>query len=977
MHYCGLLNRGFHLNTLRQWHLELSLACHPAAPWQESSQPQGTGSTLLRQITRGLHLTLSHHCSHTRPYSINHRKSTITLTILLCWYRGGWRGSGGEHLRKGSAEHGMAFWPFGRKSKKSKADDQKMAARKNMTTQSLMRDPRSEPMDPVVPTLGEHPSRKTSQRRQRTSSGKLTKRKDFGKVEPPLPTGPLVDRRDPLNEKVLPGATSRSLQQLSKAPADRGDVPSYYFQHQISTISLQPENFSAIPRGPTLSTKRSANDGILPRRKSSKRRANDHAREQEIKAMSSPIPIPKRQGLRAGGPLPRGSNKGPADINLNMEAPTSDVSIPIAESLSSSVSMVPESVSFRVSTLDALSPRPTIRYSENPRLAGRSGSLRPSRTSTGKDKQPIIPEEMMNPRKRIEDLANDMDAGSLRELMERDRRRTEKHRRSDRDTMQRKLQRKADKQRAQEGVDETSVGLGAEKTQPMAEEQDKVEGQQAAQVSDSWLKDPEKERGTRTPESWLKDPSRESLAPETSFHDPVAGIGRSHLEAPTPTDDPEDPVLETAKAVRMSQASMSPPTSPTHVAHEPSTLSHIAYLASRSTPDIPERPKDQRRDSDTSARLSSNWRSIFRRSDTRGKKGSTDRGRPTPSEFSNTSRESFARQMPPSAFTRIPRARSGTPIRTQSRFREDLPELPISPPDSRMQSPEAVSQYPSPQLDPARSSLTSNPSQLLSDIHPAFREEIALSRHQSLNKGSSEAQPNALMSQSLASVDSEGSWLTGRPVKRLSQTPVNPLRESTSSLQNRLRDLGASREDLRAAEKELEHDEPVTPGPEEVFTPQRSMLRMQQSEVSGLTGDSDDDLALQPAPAPMADEIGTWHGAVGRQPTIIRQSARARSREGLLNDYNAEEESTESSPVGESPGGATSSPDTPFIQRATSVDFGKGHARHISAGSARLLNLPARSSGEMKRMSSASVERSSLGPHSPRQPSESRASDVD
>ncbi|KAL8642060.1 MAG: hypothetical protein Q9226_008550, partial [Calogaya cf. arnoldii] len=600
----------------------------------------------------------------------------------------------------------MAFWPFGRrKNKKPKPDDESMPATGNKTTQSLMRDPRAEPMDPPVPTLAGKPDRKESQKRQRRSSGKLTKRRDSERVEPPLPSGPMLDRRDPLNERILPGATSRSVQQLSKVPADRGDIPSYYFQQQMSTTSLQPETFTAMPRGPTLNTKRSANDAILPRRKSSKRKADDHAREQEIKAMSSPIPIPRRPGSRVGGQQARESRKTPSEDNRNLERPTSDMSIPTVGSLSS-VSMVPESASFRVSALDTLSPRPTIRYSENPRLAGGSGSLRPSRASTRKGKQPIIPEETINPKKRIDELANGMDAGSLRELMERDRRRSEKHRNSDRDKMQRSLQRKADKQRAQEQVGEASVGLGNGEPQPMAENPNEsagIEVEQGTQVTESWLNDPEKEHGTRTPESWLKDPSRDNLVPESSFRDPIAGTEKTHLEAPTPTDDPEDPVLETAKAVRMSQASMSPPASPTQYAHEPSALSHIAYLASRSTPDIPERPEDQRRDSDASARIASNWKSIFRRSDTRAKRASTDRGRATPSEFSNTSRESFARQMPPSAFARIPRARSGTPIRTQSRFKEDLPELPLSPPDSRMQSPEVATQYPSPQLDQARS----------------------------------------------------------------------------------------------------------------------------------------------------------------------------------------------------------------------------------------------------------------------------------
>ena len=872
----------------------------------------------------------------------------------------------------------MAFWPFGRKSKKQKAEG-KMSPARNQTTQSLMRDARSQPVEPIIPTLAKKPSKKESQKRTRSSSRKLTKRRESDMVEPPLPAGPMVDRRDPLNEKILPGATARSVQQLHKVPTDRGDVPSYYFQ-QMSTTSLQPENFTAIPNASTLSTKRSANDPVLPRRKSSKRRTDDHAREKDIKAMTSPIPIPKRPTSGASGLLARDTKAIPGSVNRNLERPLSDISIPIPDSLASSVSMAADSHGFRVSAFDALSPRPTIRYSDNPRFANGSGSLRPSRTSTRKEKYPAIAEEKMNPRKRIHDLADDMDVGSLKELMERDRRRTEQHRRSDRDKIQHRLQRRADKQRAHERADESEVGLGIEQTPsaPTMHESGGTERRiQDTQMPESWLKDPMVEHGVRTPESWLNDPSRENLVPASPFHDPVAGTGTSHLEAPTPEpDDPEEPVLATATAVRLSQASMSPPTSPMQLAYEPSALSHVAHLASRSTPDIPERPEEQRRDSDTSARLGTNWRSIFRRSGTRNQ-SSTDRGRTTPSEFSNTSRESFARQMPPSAFTRIPRKRSDTPVRTQSRFKEDLPELPISPPDSRVQSPEAGGQFPPHNLTQARESVTSNPSQPLSDIHPAFREEIALSRHQSLTKGSSDAHSSALVSQSLASVDSEGSWLTGRPVKRTSQTPVNPLRESASSLQRRLQGLGASEGDFRSAENEVVSQDRLTPAPEEVFSKQRTARGLYRDNDVGSPGDSDEEIALQPAPEPIAEEEGTWHSAVGRHPTIVRQGARAKSREGLLNEFTAGEGSQDTSPIGDSPDGQADSPDTPSIQRATSVDIGKGHARHISAGSARLLNLPARLSVDMKRMSASSGERSALGSPTLRRDDETRASDID
>ena len=90
-----------------------------------------------------------------------------------------------------------------------------------------------------------------------------------------------------------------------------------------------------------------------------------------------------------------------------------------------------------------------------------------------------------------------------------------------------------------------------------------------------------------------------------------------------------------------------------------------------------------------------------------------------------------------------------------------------------------------------------------------------------------------------------------------------------------------------------------------------------------------------------------WHGSVGRQAQVIQQASRARSKEGLLKQYNAEEMggSAESSDVDDddeasihggepSPGDQKDNP----ILRAKSVEY-KGHARHISAGSARLLDI--------------------------------------
>lgn len=863
------------------------------------------------------------------------------------------------------------IWPFGRKSKKKSVlgDAQTMPATRNIPLDVALSGPGHQTPDTNASTLGRRPSRKESRLRPRSTSRKLMRRRDSEKPEEPLPSAPPIPpksaKRNALNEKVnLPAADPRADQQeLKKAPAGRGDVPSYYFQNPMSTSSLQPEKFTATPIQPTLRAKRSANETNLPRRKSSKRQADDRVREQEIKSMSSSVP--KRPLSNPSGILARDTKQIPGGLNRNLERPVSDVSIPLPESIHSATSVVSDQHGFKVSAFDVLSPRPTIRYSANPRLNNGSGSVAHSRHSTRKEKQPVIPEETVNSKKRIAELADEMDTTSIRELMERDRRRKDKLRKSEQEKLQRRLQRKADKQRAEEGETtpwDAEDGLG---------------------ISQTYASQPEtsREQQTETPESWLHDPSREQLT-RNPFAEPENGGSTTHLEEPTPTDYAEEPVLETAKAVRLSTASMSPPASPTLPLQAPPSMSHLAELASRSTPSIPEQGEPDRRDSDTSARLASNWTAIFRRSGTRAKRSSADRAR-TPSEFSNTSRDSLPRQMPPSVFARIPQARSGASIRTQSRFREDLPELPISPPESRVQSPDLSHQTPIPDQEPMSSpGIPVGPDQRLSDIHPAFRDEVALSRHQSIrSQHSPEPSSSAVVPQSLASVDSEGSWLTGRPVKRLSQPQSNPLRESAGSLQRQLRELEEPEEKTGNAVEEAESVNRINLGSEPSSIPERSTAHRRILDTD-FADDSDDDSALQSQPTGIAQEEGKWHGAVGRHPTIVRQGAgaRARSREGLLNEFQAGDESMESSPVspeGDSPVAQAGGTERSFIQNATSVDLGKGHVRHISAGSARLLNLPARTSMDTKRMSGSSGERSPL-PSPRRSPMlETHPSDVD
>ena len=862
----------------------------------------------------------------------------------------------------------MALWPFGRRSKKkTDSSDKSTGAPTNKSAKGIARDRASETSDVNSSMAGGNPERKSSHRR---SSRKLTKvpqskMKDSEKVgaiqADPTPTQPNIKRQPRINEGT-------GTHQPSIPSKGRGDVPPYYYQNPTSLTSLQPENFSAFPLPPTLRAKKTTNDSTFLRRKSSKRKAEDQAREQEIKAMSSPIPIPKRPDSRGGTGL-RDSTRGFNSSTRNLQRPISDVSLPIPESIKSTMSVVSDAHGFRVSALDALAPRPTIRYFESPRNKEvGSVSFGPVRTATKRERQVLSSEDGFKPNQRIAHLADDLDAGSIRELMDRDHRRSERTRRAEQEKLQRKLQRKADSQRATDAASEERVdGPAKENIAPITQGNEGIglEGSAAPTAAAAAFNDPSvRDQGTATPESWSKGPARQNMVLGSVSN------GRVGIVAP---DELNEPILETAKMVRLSQAGLSPTFSAKEADQEPSGLSLMADVGTWSPPGVQEHETGGR-DSDTSGRLSNNWASIFRRSGTRRRESPIDRGRLSPSEFSNTSRESVTRQAAPSTFARIPPARSGTPVRTQSRFKEDLPEYPLSPPDSRMQSPEASEQHPPKRSDPrgpdaseliGRSVISD---QQILEIHPAFRDEILLNRNQPGSYPSPEIPSSAILSQSLASVDSEGSWLTGRPIKRTSPTFATPLRGSASSLQ-RSRDPGVSDDEIGDGRGEGSRVMPEF-GESAIGDPTKTLRYLSGSGGIGgigvISGDSDDDMAFDPEPPMIPQDEGKWHRAVGKHPTIVRQGPTAKSREGLLDDFQAAEDSVDSSPSGDSPLGQpfedqTTPPENSGIYRATSVDLGKGHARHMSAGSARLLDLPPRSSGELKRLSTASGERSPLG----------------
>ena len=726
-------------------------------------------------------------------------------------------------------------------------------------------------------------------------------------------------------------------------------------------------------RVPTLH-KRSAQD--LPRRKSSKKRKEEHDREAEVKAMSTTMPIPTRAATEyglAGRPMKRDTTKAWAGLGRNLTNPPSNVSLPTAESLRSANSGSELHTSYKLKGIDLFSPRPTIRYAENPRYAVSRGVDSSGFGSRRLPDREHISEELLNANKRIDDLADDLDAGSLRELMERDQRRRERKKISDQKRTERKLARSVEKQRLAEAeaarngtpppqnmergvIGRELVGLGIEGS-PSS-------GKRKASDASS------RRRGKRPADV---DPQ----ASPTSVQNPFSDFQRSDSLPPTepssPVDEGEDLEIGTAKVARLSRASMSPPSSPKGHARGASNISEMMDLTKAATPVETREPK--RESSDSGSRQHQSWTSFFRRS-TKAKRTSI------PTSFSNTSRDSTSTptsQAPASSFTHAPRSSvsSSAPKRTMSRFREDLPELPLSPPDSRVQSPEADV------VPPIRTGYPDKKGGGRGSVENPFldtsirRHDTPTSGYRSLEQASRlrnetptsdhrsdvpSPEPSAIMSQSLASIDSEGSWLSGRPragSKRSSaQQASHQARDSTSSLQKRYKEYSESTEELGIAEDE--YFSRLTPGPEDGFG------KLSKRRASGNPMPSSDEEDGDSVASPGSS---TKWGAVGKQPTVVHHEPRAKSREGLLNDFQND---SPREPPGETSqelidrnsyefdGKNKPLPEDPGIERASSVNLGKGHARHISAGSARLLELKSRKSTDAR--TSVEARRASTDP---------------
>lgn len=703
--------------------------------------------------------------------------------------------------------------------------------------------------------------------RKRPRSGAALSDGDCPVAAPTRPDGVLTRAASKKKQRTEPVKLQRRPRAYSFSPGRRDsirvDQPRTARTRDGDATDARADEWQ---RMPTLHHRNSQHPA---RRKSSKRRRDDHEREAEIKALSA-----LTSARATGAPARRSSKRAKTASGPGQwDKPSSNVSLPLFDSIHSSQSSDSDCVSFKVSTLSSLAPRPTLRCAAGSRWTPSRASM-PTRSGSQKKsfaEREVIAEEMLDSRKRIDDLADGLDATDLRELMERDNRRRERKRQYDKDLMGQRLARKADCQRREEDEARQSglqsppnlergvlgrelVGLGIEPP--------------SAVVTSS------KKRDSPTPDRMSGIEQAQPLGPRELFH-PTSPL-------------PQDQTLVSDEPAAVPKASTTPPAEP----DEPvSALPHGSMLGGilrskksrskstlnsdkgRTTVDD-DAPRDEAEGSHKSSRLS--FVAFLRR-------GVRHRHNSGPSSFSNTSREemqaaqaeALARlqgdDTAPHANYVASKSAAGAPKRTRSRFREDLPDYPLSPPDSIAQSPEG--EPPLPVVDELKTPGTeSRPTTAPGDAPPSAPHSLDALRRlpTSAERLYGGVSPDPQLSMSLASIDSEGSWLSGRVGSRRRSA----MRDSIARANRR----GQGPSDSPASSTH----EDAAAGDDDYLG--RVAVRRQSGEMaperqSGEGRPSSDDESMQ--------EGDVRWGAVGAKPQVIRfhrhDRDTMRSREGLLN----------------------------------------------------------------------------------------------
>ncbi|KAJ5106921.1 hypothetical protein N7456_003596 [Penicillium angulare] len=747
----------------------------------------------------------------------------------------------------------MAIWPFGRSNKNKRHTIQVTPEEAATLQSSLDQDPAPEP------TLGRKPSLRPAKRQQSSINS---------------------NNNNNNNRLSRNGDASDPIPSLGRSSSQR-QRPMSLIDHRSSQMSsdrVDPDGPQRpLSRTESLMRAKVQNGPNKLRRRLSKRKAHEIMREREIRMLSStPIDIPRRIGH-------------PGEYNMmdqrrrangrRMDRYNSDISLSIRDSAASSMSDLNDPYTFKVNAFAALTPRPVVRYVEAPRVPT-ARSNNPASGRPDKDRLQTLPqseEDLYHSKRRMNELADSLDASTLRELMERDRRRREKKQIDDQEKLRRKLQERADAQQAEE------ERLAQEAVAAAAAEAEAAAAAAAAQESAMAIDD---QQQSTNEEAKVDSPIEEEARGESKGSDAICDESIDERSARVIGNIDDSSIRERKLAARpsfapshemgMSRTTLSP--SHSSLRQGISSPTHSQTFGMGSNSDLSER-----RLSDTSGRRGNTISSLFRRGSSRLKRRYRERFQESSPEVSNASHESFYRiqtqSSPPPTATIIPPRTfipTGTVKRSQSKFTEhfDFGDEPMSPPDSRLQSPDIPE-------EPAESSKILDEDTFPQGPTPSASMDIINPRrrhHQSWTESIDECD-NVPLSQSLASIDSEGSWMSGQFFRRMNQNPGSPVRPNFSS-------FGPG----------------TTDAPADVPDEARNSIDS-RGAASNVMGEPEMETDLAGPDAGKPAEM--WHSEVGRRPVVVNPVSRPKSNQGALrvipslSPISAEEDYSPVSPLEE------------------------------------------------------------------------------
>ncbi|OQE44177.1 hypothetical protein PENCOP_c002G04440 [Penicillium coprophilum] len=716
----------------------------------------------------------------------------------------------------------MAIWPFNRKSKRHTIQ----------VTGAEATDLHSTLAEPTIePTLGCKPSKRQNNRTRDAADSRRS--------------SALVPSTRPISSLDRPASTDQSRNPPRDQPLSR-------------TGSLLRRKPSQNSNGPN-----------KLRRKLSKRKANEIMREREIRMLSStPIDIPHR-------PTP-----GSEDYVLekrrrkaNGRRPDrymSDISLSIRDSATSSTSDISDPYTYKVNAFAALTPRPIVRYVEAPRLHTARSNNPPASNRQEREKLQALTmseEDFYYSKRRVNELADSLDAGALRELLDRDRRRREKKQIDDQERLRRRLQERADAQQAEErkvhpATPKPDPEPETKIAQPEPSIAEVTEPEIAASNEETTLQVDEPTAVAPENESWLLRASKGSEHTGRESRESSRVVGNADDSSVRERRLAQRPSFAPSQDITMSRTTLSPShSSVRHGVHSPT---HSQVCGPSSASDISRGVDSERRLSDTSGRRGNTITSLFRRGSSRLKRTYKDRFHDATPEASNASHESFykiqTQSSPPPPSIVPPRILmpSGTVKRSQSKFTEHFGDEPLSPPDSRLQSPDIPEEALESSLEKDETFLQEPTPSPGVDIKNPNR-----SHHRSWASDSIDTEAdNVPLSQSLASIDSEGSWMSGQFFRRMSQKPSSPVRSNLNSF----------------GRDSVEVPADACDDVESLDESRRLSSNVLESELEPESADS---------PTGNPNPAERWHNEVGRRAVLVNPVVRPKSTQGMLRGYSS------------------------------------------------------------------------------------------